>query len=94
MNRPRFAASLAVVLLSLVWAATLHAGVVLVETWTANGPDGSTSSAQRKVYIQGNKQRIEEKGITAVTDLDKSIVLVIDDNSHAYSEMPLQEVGL
>jgi hypothetical protein len=94
MNRPWFAASFAAFLLSLVWASTLRAGVVLVETWTANGPDGSTSSAQRKVYIQGNKQRIEEEGITAVTDLDKSVVLLIDDNNHAYTEMPLQEVEL
>jgi hypothetical protein len=93
MNDPWFAASFAACLLSLVWAGTLRAGVVLVETWTANGPNGLTSSAQRRVYIQGNKQRIDEKGVTAVTDLDKSVVFLIDENDRVYSEMPLQEVG-
>ena len=62
----------------------------MTETSIAHSPNGQTFSVDRTVYVQGNKQKVERKNITTVTDLDKSIVYTIDRNDRVYSETPLQ----
>jgi hypothetical protein len=80
---------------SLVLASvdTLCAGVVLTETSTASGPTGETSSLDRTVYVQGNKQKVESAGVTTITDLDSSIIYIIDNKDRAYTEVPLHALG-
>jgi hypothetical protein len=80
-----------IISLSLVLASsgTLSAGVVMAETSTTSGPAGETFSLDRTVYIQGNKQKIERSGVTTITDLDKSIIYIINNKERAYTEMPL-----
>jgi hypothetical protein len=84
------AAAIAAISLAMVSAKTSSAGVVVAETSTAHGPDGQTYSVDKTIYTQGNKQKVEKQGISAVTDLDKSIIYIIDRNRRVYAEVPLQ----
>jgi len=83
-------AVIASVSLVLASARTLCAGVVMAETWTTSGPAGETSSLDRTVYVQGNKQKVERLGVATITDLDKSIIYIIDKKDRAYTEVPLR----
>jgi hypothetical protein len=83
------AAVIASVSLVLASSGTLCAGVVMAETSTTSGPGGETSSLDRTVYIQGNKQKVERAGVTTITDLDSSIIYIIDKKDRAYTEVPL-----
>ena len=74
-------------------AANLCAGVVMTETSTTSGPTGETSSLDRTVYVQGNKQKVERSGVTTITDLDNSIIYIIDNKDRAYTEVPLHALG-
>ena len=74
-------------------AGTLCAGVVMTETSTTSGPTGETSSLDRTVYVQGNKQKVERSGVTTITDLDNSIIYIIDNKDRAYTEVPLHAFG-
>ena len=75
--------------LIVLMASPVFAGVVLSETSLAKGPGGEMSQS-RTVYVQGNKQRVERGAIDAITDLDKSVVYVIDKDHKSYAELPLQ----
>jgi len=74
-------------------AANLYAGVVMTETSITSGPTGETSSLDRTVYVQGNKQKVERSGVTTITDLDNSIIYIIDNKDRAYTEVPLHALG-
>jgi hypothetical protein len=87
------AAVITSVSLVLASAGTLCAGVVLTETSTTSGPTGEASSLDRTVYVQGNKQKVERSGVTTITDLDKSIIYIIDNKDRAYTEVPLHAFG-
>jgi hypothetical protein len=65
----------------------------MAETSTAQAPNGATFSENKTIYIQGNKQKIEKQDVTVVTDLDKSVIYIIDKNGHVYTEMPLGALG-
>jgi Domain of unknown function (DUF4412) len=79
--------------LVLASAGTLCAGVVMAETSTTNGSTGETSSQNRTVYVQGNKQKVETAGVTTITDLDNSIIYIIDKKDRTYTEVPLQALS-
>ena len=81
------------ILLVLVLAGRLFAGVVMTETSFAKGPDGEISSQNKTVYVQGNKQKVERGGIAEITDLDKSVIYMIDKQDRVYTEMPLQALN-
>ena len=87
------AALITSVSLVLASAGTLCAGVVMAETSTTNGPTGETSSQNRTVYVQGNKQKVERSGVTTITDLDNSIIYIIDKKDRTYAEVPLQALS-
>jgi hypothetical protein len=93
MRCPWLAAAIVAVLFTLVSAGTPIAGVVMAETSTAHGPNGETFSVDRTIYVQGNKQRVERERVTTVTDLDKSIIYIIDKSERVYTEMPLQALS-
>src|SRR5712691_1213757 len=86
-------AVIASVSLVLASARTLCAGVVMAETSTTSGPAGETSSLDRIVYVQGNKQKVERSGVATITDLDNSIIYIIDKKDRAYTEVPLRALS-
>jgi hypothetical protein len=87
------AAVITSVLFVLAPAGNLCAGVVMSETSITSGPTGETSSLDRTVYVQGNKQKVERSGVTTITDLDNSIIYIIDNKDRAYTEVPLHALG-
>src|SRR5438045_8900923 len=68
------------------------AGVVMAETSTSTGPDGQSESQLKTIYVQGNKQKIERQDVAAITDLDKSLIYVVDKQHHAYAEIALHKL--
>jgi hypothetical protein len=62
----------------------------MTETSTTSGLAGETSSLDRTIYVQGNKQKVERSGVTTITDLDNSIIYIINNKDRAYTEVPLQ----
>jgi hypothetical protein len=68
------------------------AGVVMAETSFAAGAGGGIAQ-NKTLYVQGNKQKIEEEGIAQITDLDKNLVYIIDKNRRVFAEMPLQTLS-
>ena len=87
------AAVITSVLFVLAPAGNLCAGVVMTETSITSGPTGETSSLDRTVYVQGNKQKVERSGVTTIADLDNSIIYIIDNKDRAYTEVPLHALG-
>jgi hypothetical protein len=87
------AAVITSVLFVLAPAGNLCAGVVMNETSITSGPTGETSSLDRTVYVQGNKQKVDRSGVTTITDLDNSIIYIIDNKDRAYTEVPLHAFG-
>jgi hypothetical protein len=83
----------AAVLLVLASAGSLFAGVVMAETSFAESPNGEISSQDKTVYVQGNKQKVERGGVAEITDLDKSVIYIIDKRDRIYTEMPLQALS-
>src|SRR5689334_22973567 len=88
-----WAALITSVSLVLASAGTLCAGVVMAETSTTNGSTGETFSQNRTVYVQGNKQKVETTGVTTITDLDNSIIYIIDKKDRTYTEVPMQALS-
>ena len=93
MKYPWFAAIISSISFSLASAGTVGAGVVMAETLTARGPDGQTNSQVKTIYVQGNKQKVERQDIASITDLDKSIIYIIDKQHRAYAEVPLHALS-
>jgi hypothetical protein len=82
----------AAVLLFLASGGRVFAGVVMAETSIAAGPNGKISQ-NKTVYVQGNKEKVEREGVAEITDLDKSLVYIIDKNRRVYTEIPLQALS-
>jgi hypothetical protein len=80
------------VLLILTSRGGALAGVVMDETSLAAGPRGSIIQ-NKTIYVEGNKQEIEQEGITQVTDLDKNLVYIIDNNRRVFAEVPLRTLS-
>jgi hypothetical protein len=80
------------VLLVLTSGGGALAGVVMAETSFAAGARGSIAQ-NKTLYVQGNKQKIEEENIAQITDLDKSLVYIIDKNRGVFAEIPLQTLS-
>jgi hypothetical protein len=62
------------------------AGVVMAETSTQRNSAGEISQ-NRTIYVQGNKQKVESGRVDTITDLDNSVIYVIDKNKRSYSEL-------
>lgn len=73
-------------------ARGLFAGVVMAETSTSTSPDGQSESQVKTIYVQGNKQKIERQDVAAITDLDKSLIYIVDKQHHEYAEIPLHNL--
>ncbi len=93
MKRSFLFALVIAILIVLAWAPILFAGVVMNETSLASGPTGETSSQNRIVYVQGDKQKVERQGVDAITDLDKRVIYIIDKNKRSYTEVPLKALS-
>ncbi len=76
-------------LLALTWGGSAMAGVVMAETSFSTGARGSIAQ-NKTLYLQGNKQKIDEEGIAQITDLDKGLVYIIDKNRRVFAEISLQ----
>jgi hypothetical protein len=70
----------------------VFAGVVMAETSSAAYPTGQIFQ-DKTVYVQGNKEKVEREGVAEITDLDKSLVYIIDKNRRVYTEIPLQALS-
>ncbi|MBV8774662.1 MAG: hypothetical protein JO166_20365 [Deltaproteobacteria bacterium] len=81
-----------VVLLVLTSRGRTLGGVVMAETSLAAGAKGSIAR-NKTLYVQGNKQRIDEEGIAQITDLDKNLVYIIDKNRGVFAEIPLKTLS-
>ena len=84
----------AAMLLLLIFASegSVLAGVVMAETSFAEGPNVKISQS-KTVYVQGNKEKVERERVAEITDLDKSLVYIIDKNRRIYTEIPLQALS-
>jgi hypothetical protein len=84
---------IAIVLLFLSNSRVL-AGVVISETMVSSDPIGGSKVQTRRVYTQGDKRKVEERGIDVITDLDRDILYVVDKNQREYAEIPLRALAL
>jgi hypothetical protein len=89
----RCGAAGAAVLLVLTSAGSLFAGVVMVETSFGESPNGEISAQDRTIYVQENKQKVDRGTVAEITDLDKSVIYIIDKRERVYTEMPLQALS-
>jgi len=64
----------------------------MAETSFAAGATGSFAQT-KTLYVQGNKQKLEQEGIAQITDLDKNLVYIIDKNREVFAEMPLHTLS-
>jgi hypothetical protein len=80
----------AAVLLVLASAGNVFAGVVMVETSFGQSPNGEIPAQDKTIYVQGNKQKVDRGAVAEITDLDKSIIYIIDKHDRVYTEMPLR----
>jgi hypothetical protein len=92
MKSLSYALAGAAVLLLLASAGRVFAGVVMAETSSAADPTGQIFQ-DKTVYVQGNKEKVEREGVAEITDLDKSLVYIIDKNRRVYTEIPLQALS-
>jgi hypothetical protein len=69
---------------------SLLAGVVMVETSFGETPGGEIPAQDKIIYVQGNKQKVDGGAVAQITDLDKSVVYIIDKHDRVYTELPLQ----
>ena len=79
--------------LLLLAAGTSFAGVVVGETSIAQASNGVAFSEKKTVYVQGNKQKIDAQRIATITDLDESVIYIIDKADRVYSEIPLRPLS-
>lgn len=80
----------AAVMLVMALGGSSFAGVVMVETSFGETPNGEIPAQDKTIYVQGNKQKIDGGAVAQITDLDKSVVYVIDKHDRVYTELPLQ----
>src|SRR5260221_7638676 len=74
----------------LVCVGPAFAGVVIAETSMQQTPVEETWR-KRTIYVQGNKQKVESESTEdTITDLDNSVIYVIDKNHRSYAELSLK----
>ena len=84
----RFVLVMIALVVILVSRSVALAGVVMTQTSVTSGPDRHVTQ-KRTVYVQGNKQKVKVSGFDTITDLDKGVFYVIDNNKKAYVTYPL-----
>ncbi|MBV8138246.1 MAG: DUF4412 domain-containing protein [Deltaproteobacteria bacterium] len=82
------AAALSVVLSAL----PARAGVVITQQQTANLQSGPRQSEQT-IMIQGNKQKMVTGEREIITDLDNSVMYLIDPTKSSYFQLPFPPTG-
>src|SRR5262249_16923026 len=90
MRTPFMALAFLATLILPIAPEKAFAGVVVAETSSEQTSNGGGVSINHTVYLQGNKQKIEGQRIATITDLDKSVVYVIDKEQRVYSKLPLK----
>jgi len=93
MKRTALLTGTIAIVLILVTGSRLFAGVVIAETMVSSGPSGSQVET-RTVYTQGDKRKVEERGIDVITDLDRDVLYVVDKNQREYAEIPLGALAM
>ncbi len=79
--------------LALAIASTpARAGVVITQEQTANGQFGERKSSQT-IMIQGNKQKMITNDREVITDLDNSVMYLIDPAKSSYIQIPFPPTG-
>ncbi|MGD0074835.1 MAG: hypothetical protein ABSD31_10915, partial [Candidatus Binataceae bacterium] len=66
---------------------TAMAGVVLEQEVSQDGPFG-TQNTKRTLQIQGNKQKVLSNSHAVITDLDSSVMILLDPAGKTYTETP------
>jgi hypothetical protein len=92
MKNKSFATATSVLLVFFL-ARAASAGIVMAETSIATGPDGTTASQDKTIYVQGNRQKVETPNTVTITDLDRSTVYLIDKVHRVYTELSLDSLG-
>jgi hypothetical protein len=77
----------------MVTAVCANAGVVVSETETTSMA-GSTSIANKTIYVQGNKQKIDTPDQETIIDLDGGIIYKVDFPSKTYQTALLEQAEL
>jgi hypothetical protein len=89
MKTLSFAAAAVAVALSTLPA---RAGVVVTQQQVANGQFGERKSEQT-IMIQGNKQKMITGERQIITDLDNSVMYLIDPSKSSYFQLPFPPTG-
>jgi len=77
----------------LVWsacAATAHAAVEITQQVTMPDGKGGTVNETHKTTISGNRMKTVTPRATMITDLDKGVMVVLDEKQKVATEMPIQ----
>ena len=83
-------------ILAALWlsafSSPLIAGIVMTQQIVTNS--GSNSSTDdRTIMVQGNKQKVVMRGQTIVLDLDQGRMLLINPASKTYTSLPFPPQG-
>jgi hypothetical protein len=73
----------AIVTIMILCGQPVHAGVVMSETEARSGL-GDSSTVNKTVYIEGNKQKIKTQHDEQIIDLDKGVLYEIDPTRKSY----------
>jgi hypothetical protein len=73
-------------------ATAVSAGVVMSETAVTSGTIGN-GTQHRTIYVQGNKQKVEDGDIQTITDLDKHLIYLVDKARKNYIELPISSLS-
>jgi hypothetical protein len=77
----------------MVSAVCANAGVVVSETETTSMA-GKTSIANKTIYVQGNKQKIDTPDQETIIDLDSGLIYKVDYPSKTYQTALIEQAEL
>jgi hypothetical protein len=78
--------------MSITFPRPASAGVVLEEAETIDQGNGPVTG-NRTVMVQGNKQKTVVQDRALITDLDRGLMIQVDDKSKSFIEMPFPPTG-
>jgi hypothetical protein len=78
--------------LSITFPRVACAGVVLEEAETIDQGNGPVTG-NRTVMVQGNKQKTVVNDRALITDLDRGLMIQVDDKNKSFIEMPFPPTG-
>jgi hypothetical protein len=77
MKRITLLTGIIALVLVLLTESRVFAGVVIAETMVSSDPIGDSQVQTRIVYTQGDKRKVEGRGIDVITDLDRDILYIV-----------------